>query len=384
MIRIFAEPQPAVPDILTRPLKTSCFVWIAGGVATNDLTDEQRPLSALERLILTALAAAPDTPARLQAALGCGLTETADAARSLVAAGYLVDAGEDESGRFAVHRVDIETLSHCNARCGFCPQSVDPKPKQIMTMELFERVVGEIAPFAPRSVALNNFNEPLLDPFFVERCRLLEQHGLTVALFTNATVLRPAVLDYLRTSRVLQSITVNLPSDEADEWAELMRLPPALHARTVENVRALADAFHGPVAISVNARTPSHRLRTERVAALFAAQRNVSVLQLESNTLAGSISGDLVGPATLTPASRLGGCNRLANHLHISVAGDVFMCCLDYAQKYKFGNVSTEPVAAILAGPLARKYRAQVYGLECADSDLICRSCCHIRSQAAD
>jgi radical SAM protein with 4Fe4S-binding SPASM domain len=153
-----------------------------------------------------------------------------------------------------------------------------------------------------------------------------------------------------------------------------------MHSRVIQNVKGFAEAFDGPVAISVDARTATHRTRTARIAALFAMYANVSVLQLDSNTLAGSISGELVGPATLTAVPRLGGCNRLAGHLHVSVSGDIFMCCLDYTQRYKFGNVRTASVAEILDGPIARKYRRQVYGLEDADADLICRSCCHIRS----
>jgi radical SAM protein with 4Fe4S-binding SPASM domain len=158
-----------------------------------------------------------------------------------------------------------------------------------------------------------------------------------------------------------------------------MRLPPAGHTRTIENVHALADAYAGPIVISVNGRTQTHHSRAERIAAMFGAHPNVSVLQLQSNTLAGSISGDLVGPETLTEAPRLGGCNRLASYLHVSVAGDVFMCCLDYTQKHKFGNIQTDSVADILSGPIARKYRQQVYGLQDAEADLICRNCCHIR-----
>ena len=380
MIRLFRETSPALPDILTRPLKTSCFVWIAEGIATNDLTDEQRSLSAAEQDLLSRLRSTPAPVASLPIPMTKDVEACSGTVQSLVNAGFLVPADDDESDRFAINRVDVETVSHCNARCGFCPVSIDPKPKQVMPLDLFALIAAQVAPYAPRSVALNNFSEPLLDPWFVERCTVLERHGLTVALFTNATVLRPATLEYLKKSRVLQSVTVNLPSDDAQEWAELMRLPAALHARTIDNVISLAKAFEGPVVISVNARTATHRQRTERLAVLFANYSNVTVNLLASNTLAGTIGGELVGPATLTPAPRLAGCNRLAGHLHIGVTGDVFMCCLDYTQKYKFGNVREASVAEILSGPMARKYRRQVYGLDCADADLLCRSCCHIRT----
>jgi hypothetical protein len=196
VIRIFADAErPVVREILMRPLKTSCFVWFDGDFAVHDLTDEQRRIDPVERQILSALKTVPRALSGIQAPLGFTDADITAAAESLVAGGFLVPAAEDESARFAVTRVDIETISHCNARCGFCPQSNDPKPRQVMTIELFEEIARKIAPYAPRAVALNNFSEPLLDPMFVERCRILEHHGLTVALLTNATVLRPAVLD---------------------------------------------------------------------------------------------------------------------------------------------------------------------------------------------
>jgi hypothetical protein len=43
----------------------------------------------------------------------------------------------------------------------------------------------------------------------------------------NATVLKPAIREYLGKSRVLHSVVVNFASENPEEWAELMRLLPA-------------------------------------------------------------------------------------------------------------------------------------------------------------
>ena len=106
---------------------------------------------------------------------------------------------------------------------------------------------------------------------------------------------------------------------------------------------------------------------------------NVSVIKLNSNTLAGNIQNDFVEPASLTHDARLGGCARLAAHVHISSQGDVFMCCLDYWQEAKFGNIAVAELDEILGGTIAASHRRQVYGLADADANLLCRKCCHIR-----
>jgi sulfatase maturation enzyme AslB (radical SAM superfamily) len=359
--------------------KTSCFVWFDGATARNDLTDEVFELPADELRILSDLKTAPADLTQMAERLLWDPERTAAVVRQWIEQQLIVPSTADEGKEFSVKRVDIETGSHCNARCGFCPQSERPKPKHFMTLDLFDRVVQQIAPYRPAWVALNNFSEPLLDPYFVERCRRLDAHGLKVALFTNATVLKPNVIEYISTSQVLYSVTINFPSDDPEEWGNLMGLPSATHARTVENIATWAKVYKGGIGIVVNGATDNLDSRIERIGVLFARFPNVTVLKQGSNTLAGNIQNDLVAAATLVKNRRLGGCPRLAAHVHVSWQGDVFMCCLDYSQEVKFGNLAEASLGEILSGPIAVDHRRQVYGLAEAEPHLLCRTCCHIR-----
>lgn len=368
--------------ILSETWKTSCFVWMRDSVAINDLTDVSQPLAPFEQRVVFELKTAPAGIQALARRLETTEEHIAPVLRSLVDRSLLAPADEDESYKYSVNRVDIETNSHCNARCQYCPVSIDPKPKRIMPLELFRHIVSQIAPHRPEWVSLNSFSEPLLDPFFVERCRDLEAGGLRVALFTNATVLKPAVREYLGKSRALHSVVINFASENPDEWGALMGLPPALHSRTVENIIGLAELYSGPISISVHGRNATHRRRAANVAGIFARFPHVNVIEFPTNTMAGYIDGELVGLPTLTSAPKFAGCNRLAGHLQINWRGDVFMCCLDYAQEIKFGNMAESSIEDILSGPIARRYRQQVYGLTPADPDLLCRKCCHIRVEA--
>jgi len=360
--------------ILDQTWKTSCFVWLDNLVANNDLLDQKHLLTESEARLLTALKTTQANPPN-----SVGDQTAHDNFHRLLELGLIVPASQDEGRKFSVKRVDIETCTHCNARCLFCPQSEHPKPKQFMSLELFQRAVEQIAPYRPDWVALNNFSEPFLDPLFVERCMYLEAHALKVALFTNATVLRPHVAEYLASSDVLHSITVNFPSPDPAEWANLMRLPASTHGRTVENIERLAECYKGGIGIVVNALTENLHSRIDSLSQMFARFPNVSVIKLDSNTLAGNIQNDLVQPASLTNSQKLGGCARLAAHVHISASGDVFMCCLDYWQETKFGNIADATLEEILGGDIAASHRRQVYGLTDADDNLLCRKCCHIR-----
>ncbi len=186
---------------MTGTWKTSCFVWLDSSTAHNDLTDEAHRLPETELRVLSELKAVPGDLTRIAQRFSSDVERVSAIAREWIERGLIVPSGEDESRKFSVKRVDIETCSHCNARCKFCPQSEQPKQKNFMSAELFDRIVQQIAPYHPTWVSLNAFSEPLLDPQFVDRCRALEERGILIALFTNGTVLRPNVLDYLAGTR---------------------------------------------------------------------------------------------------------------------------------------------------------------------------------------
>ena len=136
-----------------------------------------------------------------------------------------------------------------------------------MTPELYREIVSQIAPYRPEWVSLNAFSEPLLDPHFLDRCRALDEAGLRIGLFTNATSLRAPLRQYLAKSGVLQQVVINFASANAEEWGELMGLHPGLHAVTVENMLGLAEIFSGPISISVHGHNTTHRRRRDAVAA---------------------------------------------------------------------------------------------------------------------
>ena len=62
----------------------------------------------------------------------------------LRAARFLIDDVEAESRRTHLLYVSLETCTSCNHRCPFCPVSVDPRDKEVMSQELFVSLVDQI------------------------------------------------------------------------------------------------------------------------------------------------------------------------------------------------------------------------------------------------
>ena len=73
------------------------------------------------------------------------------------------------------------------------------------------------------------------------------------------------------------------------------------------------------------------------------------------------------------------GCDHMGSrpiqHLHIDPEGKCFLCCQDYSETVIVGHLTQASVREVLEGDEFARARRQVYGLEAAPVDFICRSC---------
>jgi hypothetical protein len=87
-------------------------------------------------------------------------------------------------------------------------------------------------------------------------------------------------------------------------------------------------------------------------------------------------------PIGLHPETRhknLRGCeqtgSRVVQWAHITPTADCVLCCQDYHDQYKVGNLKEQSLDAILSGPKMALLRRWVYGVDEAPADFICRGC---------
>ena len=86
--------------------------------------------------------------------------------KELVAAQIVLHAGGDVFRQFFPRQAHIETCSHCNARCVFCPVSEHTVKPRTMDQGVYAIVVHKLAAAGITSLSLNAYNEPLLDRLF--------------------------------------------------------------------------------------------------------------------------------------------------------------------------------------------------------------------------
>lgn len=128
--------------------------------------------------------------------------------------------------------IEIETVNRCNGTCSFCPvnRKDDPRTKAVMTQELFENIVDQLADldYSGRFTTFSN-NEPLLD----DRIIAFNQHArrklpkARMHLFTNGTLLTldkfislTEILDELVIDNYQQELKLIMPCVRIAEYCE--------------------------------------------------------------------------------------------------------------------------------------------------------------------
>lgn len=359
--------------------KTSAFVHCNQSIVIHDLTNvafygDDDDIGLIKRLA--------ETPGTLSSILSLpGIEELRERVDFFIRERVIVPVSYDESGDFMAHRVDIETCRQCNARCKFCPQSVAPKSRAVMSMELFQLILSRLEGTKPEWVAFNHYGEPLLDPLFRARVSLLRERGFPLGLYTNATLLKESTIDFLAQGGVYK-VVFNFPSLEPAEWSNLMQLPEKSYwraRRAIEYYLSSKAPVENGIYLSVNVPDETQEERAKRIEEHFSALGKVDVRMEFSNSRAGSVENEFVQISSRAESRHYAGCERIVQHLHVSWEGKVYLCCQDYDQSVVLGDLTKDSVASIMSSQIARDFRAELYGLTAMKTGRLCLDCNMLR-----
>jgi radical SAM family protein/iron-sulfur cluster protein len=313
--------------------------------------------------LLRACAPHPTDVAQLAARFG------ADRVAAAVGRDWLQPPGELCRG-YRLVSGEIEVTAHCNWSCRFCPVSTDPKPRQTMLLDLFEEIIGKLADVGTIDyVTFQFFNEPTLDRHFTDRVALLARYGLELALYTNASALTPDKIESLRRHGVLRHLIVNLPSVDPAEFAALTG--SRSYAGTTRNLdAAIAAGFRVQIVVNGVGERLTHNLEgvTRRYEPL-----GVEIYPSLTCDRAGDVGAEFFQDVSV--AGQLTGCGWPIHHANFSVAGDLFLCCNDYYQRERFGNIRDGSVDDLMTSERAISLRRRVFGVAEAAEEFLCRRC---------
>ena len=301
--------------------------------------------------------------------------EESDRARML-GEGFLVKDADAAAHQSRLMYASIETCTTCNHRCGFCPVSVAPRPKDVMPQALFERVVEQVVAAGGPDIGvfLNNYNEPTVDPLFLDRLRVLAAKHVATAILTNGSRLTPKTIESIRAIGRLRYLGVNLPTIDPIWYREmhgtgdlntvLANVEYAIaHPLAEENafvVLGYGDERHDRDLAEIEHRFIGSGWTARR----FVVQSRAGLVKTSHGR---------------TSRRRLGGCEQTGSrpfqHLHVVASGRAIFCCQDYYERYPVGDLNDQSVGEVLASEELARLRRWVYGVEEAPEDFLCRSC---------
>lgn len=221
--------------------------------------------------------------------------------------------------------VNIETTTHCNLRCKWCPNSKYDrglkKNEKKMSEKLFKKIIGELAEIKFKGIIRPFFyGDPLVDERMPELIKYIKKKlpqgkvylntngvALTVDLYKK---LQEAGIDYLMISQYTKEMLPNVK-----EVFEYLKTRPKKENKA------------------------KYRLFNEN--AFIISNRG------------GEVDVPVIGERPF--------CAYPGHYdLTINYRGDVVLCCNDYHSKIKFGNVKDEKIMDIWKKPHYYKLRKEV------------------------
>jgi MoaA/NifB/PqqE/SkfB family radical SAM enzyme len=312
-----------------------------------------------------------------------GATPVADLAdgtrRMLIDRGWLLDpeARRALDAGFFLKYVQLEAHTVCNQSCYFCPVSVAPREPYYMPMEDYRKILGKLTPYKDtiEAVFMIAYNEPTADKRFIEQVRTIREFGLPPATLTNGSGLTRDRVDELVELGGLRFLSINLSTMDRQKYRE-DRGKDQLELV----MRHLEYAKDKPVGeqmdiVVLGPGDDRHQRDYEEISDTFRGSR-FTVKHFVVNDRAGLMQ---IGLKVIGSKKKLRGCDlmgsRPTQHLHINPHGDAVLCCQDYHEVHKVGNVLESSIEEVMAGDEMQRMRRMIYGLDTAPADFICRNC---------
>ena len=277
------------------------------------------------------------------------------------------------------NEVRIETSTHCNAGCVFCPWPTDDftRRKEIMSVDDYKFYVDKIRQEVPDQITettISGFGEAFTDPTLLKKIKYAVSAGLDMHVLTNGSYLTEEIIDELYEIGIL-SLRVSIHTTNEESYKKVLNyrsgrftldkvmkamdyaiknkpdgteivIPPIIVEENRNDVDKLIDDFGDKVSLEIWA--PHNWVDTK------------DYRSKESGLVHDSCGRPFNGP------------------IQVQVDGDVIMCCFDFNNKMVLGNFKEQTLEEIyeLNGKnLFSKIHKHHSEGTCGESDLICSNC---------
>ncbi len=268
-----------------------------------------------------------------------------------------------------VRQLEIETTTICNWKCKYCPNHIYTQKRNIMSLDLFEEIICKAKNYGYlKWVTLHAYNEPTIDPHFIQRINILKKYDMKLVLYTNGTGLNESSLLYLKDSKVLRNIVFNLPTTCPDDFYYLTQYKDL--DKVIRNIK-MAVQLNINTKISVQGTVEQQIKGIQSIKTVFP---NIECVSHASFDRAGIIKNE-INKNIHNDERFLSGCGFILSVLHIAYNGDCYLCIEDYHKKIVYGNIRNATIEDLMNSNKFIQIKKIVWGNIEAPNDYPCRQC---------
>lgn len=224
-----------------------------------------------------------------------------------------------------------------------------------MSMDLFEHILKEVRTVYTEEelniVTFSVYNEPTLDPYLIDRLRVITDMGFTHQFVSNGSFIYKEILDTIVEEKLnVDCFRLNVPTVNLKECQKIMGINEVSLRGILKNLDYVCEEANKadiPVTIMVNGNgTMDHKNTFYEVVDRFNKYKvNFSMTAISNR--AGMLDHIIEGKIDHLYGDLRCMMNYFDN-LYFGVGGNIYVCCNDYYQEYNFGNVKDSELEDLL------------------------------------
>lgn len=264
-------------------------------------------------------------------------------------------------------RLFVEPTSSCNLSCRFCAYSLDVRPRQSMSRDLFDRCMQGVEELGVEQLWMTPMTGDIfMDKYLPEKLSKAQDSSVKgISFYTNFVVPDAAVIKALKDARKLRELHISLYGADQERFVAITQKSTKLFERLVTNLETLSDelmdwpnppkvylelregelfdfqAWDGPLAAAVNRLCAEHRSSFDVIKTY--------------DTWGGQITSERVEGLgiSLLPGEALfrrGACFQVFHSPMVTASGAVLACgCRGYDPDLALGDLNDATLATILS-----------------------------------
>lgn len=264
--------------------------------------------------------------------------------------------------------IRIESTNYCNYKCTFCPHEIHQRPKGIMSMKNYQKIIEECATIGVKHLNLTSFGESFMDKNLLEKIRYAKQKKIkNVYITTNGSLIRNTEICEALIDSGLNEIRFSLDAVSGDEYSRVRR-GKVPYQSIIENIERLLTIKQQKKALfpKVTVAFVTTEENKDRIS-LFLEKWKNKADQIHLQGL-----HNWTGTMQYIKHHQNLPCKRLWFTLSIFWNGDVAVCCADVEGRHVMGNVLASSILAVWNSDAFQSFR--IKNLK-KDPNIICSTC---------